>query len=298
MTFPTKAKAVGSASGSNTGVPSSKHHKIDSQTPTNIAKPRKSTPQLGKKPSIQPKSALAEKDKNILTAKKMQFGAMKEVSSDYGDESFDDLPSPSQLLRSAENPFKAQPSTSESHTKIKQITISDIINEPQESVDLSNESKELHENRESQPTTPKESEIIVIPDDTPSQNTERSVPELESVALEKIQSEDSADAQSNQLKRKATEDEIEDIERHKRNPFLPPSRIPSFLIPESRERSIDTESPKGPLVTIMLPQLIASAGDPMASETPEPRTWLQLNEHWLREDTDIVEDFNNIVHHI
>ncbi|KAJ5203403.1 hypothetical protein N7449_005482 [Penicillium cf. viridicatum] len=72
-----------------------------------VSKAKKmSTSQAGKKNQSRERSVLSERDKNVPSYnRKLEKSPAKPPSSDYGDESFDDLPSPSRLLGSRGSGF-------------------------------------------------------------------------------------------------------------------------------------------------------------------------------------------------
>ncbi|CAG7922892.1 unnamed protein product [Penicillium olsonii] len=265
----TKATANAAKSGAQT----TKQSGLESKSAANSLKPKTPTAQIAKKPSIQGRLALAEKDKNVILAKKKNIPP-KPPSSDYGDDSFDDLPTPSQLLMHVR---KSAPKTplpaSETQQKRASLTASDLEEDSIKNADLQNEKSKSRQPDKIRPTTPKEHEIIEISDDTPPNATRSSIAELGSTAIEPNSSQVSAEIVPDDKKRKGGQDDNENTKRFKRNPFVQPFQLPSSQAARSNERSLE----------------------PNNSDLPVPRTWLDLNAEWLHDDIDMLEEFKNIV---
>ncbi|CAG8158979.1 unnamed protein product [Penicillium salamii] len=272
LTIPTSLTKT-AANASYKGNLATKKLKADPKNALSGSKPNSSIPQLKKKASAQGRLALVEKDKNAVLAKRKE-PPVKPLSSDYGDDSFDDLPSPSKLMVDfRKNLAKRESSACNAPEKETAFTPSDIEKGRIKSTVHPTKRSQLHQTKPSKPTTPNEHEIIEISDDTPPKATLNSVELLESTATGQNTLQVPAEERSDDMKRKASQDENQTTKRFKHNPFVTPFQVQSPEAPKSEEAPLD----------------------PKDSDLPVPRTWFDLNAEWLRDDIDMIEEFKNIV---
>ncbi|CAG8932589.1 unnamed protein product [Penicillium salamii] len=272
LTIPTSLTKT-AANASNKGNLATKKVKADPKNALSGSKPNSSIPQPKKKASAQGRLALVEKDKNVILAKRKE-PPVKPPSSDYGDDSFDDLPSPSTLLVNVrKNLAKGESSAGNAPEKGTAFTPSDIEKGRTKNTVHPTIRSQLHQTKPSKRTTPDEHEIIEISDDTPPKATLSSVELLKSTATGQNTLQSPAEERSDDMKRKASQDENQTTKRFKRNPFVTPFRVQSAEAPDFEEAPLD----------------------PKDSGLPVPRTWFDLNAEWLRDDIDMIEEFKNIV---
>ncbi|KAJ5597409.1 hypothetical protein N7537_007493 [Penicillium hordei] len=239
---------------------------------TYISKVKKmSTWQGGKKNPNRERSVLSERDKNVPSYKgKLEKSLAKPLSSDYGDENFDDLPSPSRLLRSRRSGFATSVSpvvdgqTKNNITDVPVIETKHTDPETQPSALLS---ATLQKNQTKLITPKYQPEIIEIPDDTPP----GSINKYSSVKQSTLQLSTKADQPT--LKRKASQDETrtEHKKRHASNSLNdePPLSL------KQREPPISPASPVSPITVI---------GGRM-----------DLNATWDNDGIDMLDEFKDII---
>jgi ATP-dependent DNA helicase HFM1/MER3 len=287
----TKTPAIGS----NAGTHERNQRTTEVKNSENFSKTKTSTPQPGKKPLNQVSSVLLEKDKNV-PIKKKRPETPKPFSSDYGDDSLDELISPSQLFGKTGSSFARLPSPM---TSIQAMNNgADVV--PVSTDKKNTDSPELPvfqtniQVKKSKPSIPKtQPEVIEISDDTPSEATsienENAKPEPttpghditpEATSIENAEPEPTTPEQStisltspeeSHLKRQASEDEYQDSKRLKRTPF---------------DSHFQAESPK---------HFKEIALDPEQPDLPVMRTWLDLNADWNDADIDMVKEFKDII---
>lgn len=246
----------------------------DSKKPGNLSKARNSTPQLRSGPSTQKRSALAEKDTNIDIAGRKQRTPPKPLSSDYGDDSLDDLPPPSQLLRNTDSALvKAESPTGNYQARMSDEATSGPTDDPRENPSSSISNTKLYQKKQRKASFPKEHEIIEISDDETPESTENPITEPEPTATEQSTLQNSLSGLSHGSKRKTSQDESQGIKRSKLHPFDSAFQAHSSQLPKSKESSLDLETAQAPVL----------------------RSWLDLNAECLLDDIDMVEQFKNIV---
>jgi ATP-dependent DNA helicase HFM1/MER3 len=181
----------------------------------------------------------------------------KPLSSDYGDDNFDDLPSPSQLLgNTGSNLTRAQSPMSSTQVKASNGAVPQC-------------SSPMKQSRPSTPKTPPE--IIEIPDDTPPPPTLGTPSPEPKLTTTEQSSLPSMNPEQPHPKRKASQDEASNSRRFKRNPFVSPFR---------------EKSPKSFKEITAVPE---------KTDIPMIRTWLDLNADWHDADIDMVEEFKDII---
>lgn len=250
-----------------------KQQNTDSKKPGNFLKAKSSTPQLRSGPSTQKRVVLAEKNKNIDIARNKKREAPKPLSSDYGDDSLDDLPPPSQLLRNTDSALMKPGSPARDfQAKTSYESASVTKDGPRENTSSSISSTK-HYQKKQKPPVPREHEIIEISDDATPEPTEDPITEPEPTVTEQSTLQNSLSGQSHGSKRKASQNDIQGTKRSKLNPFDPASQLHSSQLPKSKESSLDLETAQAPVL----------------------RSWLDLNAECLLDDIDMVEQFKHIV---
>ncbi|KAJ6189741.1 hypothetical protein N7519_004649 [Penicillium mononematosum] len=193
-----------------------------------VSKMKMSTSQAGKKNPSREKYVLAERDKNIPSyTRKRERSPTKPLSSDYGDECFDDLPSPSRLLgnRGSGPATSGSPVVNDqAKSNITDVAAKETKNrdpEPSPSASLPN----FAQKERTKPSISKpQHEIIEIRDDTPPGSTELplALDKESPVKRSTLPLPERADQLPN-LKRKASQDEIrteKPKKRAKQSPFV------------------------------------------------------------------------------
>ncbi|KAJ5374631.1 Nucleotide-sugar transporter [Penicillium concentricum] len=236
-----------------------------------------STSQAGKRNTSREKSALSERDKDIPPHKrKREKSPVKPLSSDYGDEAFDDLPSPSRLLGNRGSGLATSvPPVMDDRPK------STITNVPAMETKHTNPEQSAARSGLSPKDQSKspQREIIEIPDDTPPKSTglptkmNQDSPTKQS-ALRLSTRPD----QSPSLKRKVAEDKTQDQEEKKRvkqSPFVPASQLHAST-PLIDEKSLSPEQPVSPV-------------------SPVVGGRMDLTAAWNDDGIDLLDEFKDII---
>lgn len=270
---------------------SDKASRSKTQMSSHSSKAKSLTTELRKQTSIQGRPILAEKDKNIApTRGKQPETPARHPSSDYGDDSLDDLPSPSQLLGKNKPSFmKSQPLLKDHQTKALDGAAPDPKRDRKDSTSLPfpKAKTNIFQNRQIKSSASKEHEIIDI-SDTPPELTEQSIEDQQLNLTEPTTLQISMNEQPPDQKRKASQVETQSTKRFKRNSFVSP---------------FQTQYPETPCLSeVATAPEITSPKDPSpafeTSKSPVLRTWMDMNAELLRDDTDIIEEFKNIVDYI
>ncbi|KXG53178.1 Nucleotide-sugar transporter [Penicillium griseofulvum] len=215
-----------------------------------------STPQVRNKNASREKSVLSERDKNIPSYKrKREKSPAKPLSSDYGDETFDDLPSPSCLLGNKGSGFATSVSPVVDHQPKNNITDAPAMEtkhtEPKPSVPCSDLP---HKDETKQSTSKPKHEIIEIPDDTPPNSMELPVTtptdKHSPVKQSTVPLPTEKDSPAN-LKRKAGEPQNEEQnKRVKQSPFVTDSESHTSNI-LNNEQPPSPEEPGSPVAAFI-----------------------------------------------
>ncbi|KAJ5503952.1 Nucleotide-sugar transporter [Penicillium fimorum] len=187
----------------------------------------KSTSQTGKKNRNREKTVLSERDKNISSYKrKRDKSPTKPLSSDYGDENFDDLPDPSRLLGNKGSGLAI--SVSPVIDDQPKNNIADVPAIAKKDIDPKPSGSQFDPPKKKR-TTSSQHEIIEILDDTQPESTglPTTVRKDSPVGQSTLRLSTRPD-QSPSLKRKMAEDEKQDQEQKKRvrqSPFVPAPQL-------------------------------------------------------------------------
>ncbi|CAG8905940.1 unnamed protein product [Penicillium egyptiacum] len=236
-----------------------------------------STSHAGKKNPGREKTVLSERDKNIPSYKrKRENSPTKPLSSDYGDENFDDLPSPSRLLGNRKSGFAASVSPvvgDRAKNSITDVAVKEIKHtEPDLSPSASLSGlpqKDQHE-------------IIEIPDDTPPDSaelpmaTDKKPPVKQSTVLPLI-------VDKLNLKRKASEDETrteEDKKRVKQSPFVSALQVHACDLLND-EQPLSPEQPASPVSPAAVSPMVGGRMD--------------LTAAWDDDGIDLLDEFKDII---
>ncbi|CAG7953136.1 unnamed protein product [Penicillium nalgiovense] len=252
-----------------------------------------STSQAGKKNPSQEKSVLSERDKNIPSyTRKREKSAIKPLSSDYDDECFDDLPSPSRLLGNRGSGFGTSVSPvvdDQAKDKITDIATKETKNRdpgPSPSASLPN----LAQKERTKPSisTPQH-EIIEIPDDTSPDSTELplAIDKESPVKQSTLPLPERADQPPN-LKRKASQDETRTEEPKKpakQNPFVSALQVHASDI-LNNEQPLSPEQPASPV----------SPASPISPAAVSPMLdgRMDLTTAW-DDGIDLLDEFKDII---
>jgi ATP-dependent DNA helicase HFM1/MER3 len=195
-------------------------------------------------------SVLSETDKNIpLYKRKREKSPAKPLSSDYGDETFDDLPSPSCLLGNKGSGFATSASPVVDHQPKDNITYVPAMETNHTDPKPSTSRPKLPQKDETKRSTSQpQHEIIEIPDDTPPNSmelpmtTDKDSPVKQSTVPLPTEKDSPAN-----LKRKAGETQNEEQnKRVKQSPFVPASEShTSYIL--NNEQSPSPEQPACPV---------------------------------------------------
>lgn len=249
--------------------------------------------QAGKKNPSRERSILSERDKNVpFYQRKLEKRPEKPLSSDYGDESFDDLPSPSRLLRNRGSGFERSVSpvvddqAKNSTMDVPAIETKHTGAEPAPSTLRINFSQK----DQMKPSAPKRQyEIIEILDDTPPDSrikTTKDSPVKQSILPLSTKAD-----QSSILKRKTSQDEtrMEHKKRVKQTPFVPALQVHA-------SNSLKDEPPLSP----GQPAPPISPASPASPVSPVPVTVgrMDLNATWDNDGIDLLDEFKNIIRFI
>lgn len=214
----------------NPGRQMTKQRTSESKKTDNSSKTKSVTSQVGKKASTKSKFALSDRSRSILSSKsKRVLSPLRIHSSDYGDDDFNDLISPSLLLGDSGTSF-ARPNSPMTETQqhtfeagpsiAKKHSTSSAPSAPQAESSLESQTK---------PSTPQtQHEVIEIQDDTPPEYAEQAVPTHRVPPKQSTLSTTMERNTACSLKRKASQIErrnYENQDRSNRN-----SSISSFMI--------------------------------------------------------------------
>jgi ATP-dependent DNA helicase HFM1/MER3 len=255
-----------------------------------------STSQAGKKDPSREESVLSERDKNLPSyTKKREKTSTKPLYSDYGDEVFDDLPSPSRLLGNRGSGFATSVSpvvNNQTKSNITDVAVKKTKKtknrdpEPSPSASLPN----LAQKERTKPSISKpQHEIIEIPDDTPPDSTELplAIEKGSPVKQSTLPLPERADQPPN-LKRKASQDETRTEElkkRAKQSPFVSALKAhPSDLL--NNEQPLGSEQPASPVSS-------ASPVSP-AAVSPMLAGRMDLTAKW-DDGIDLLDEFKDII---
>ncbi|KAJ5296062.1 hypothetical protein N7508_010883 [Penicillium antarcticum] len=265
-----------------TGSQVAKQRNGQSKKADNLSKAKSLTSQVGKKASIQGKFALSDRSRSMFSNKtKRVLSPMRIHSSDYGDDDFSDLISPSSLLGEPGNSFArpdspmTEPQTQNAFTAMnsrpKKHSISSAPSAPQaESSSLGSQTK---------PSSPQtQHEVIEIQDDTSPESVKRAVSKHRKLAKQSTLPVTMERNSARNLKRKASQTEPKDEEsqgdsrRH--------SSISSFLMQPLKYMGVRTPHP---------PQKDAPS-------FPMDEADMALPAEWHDDDTsDLPDIFNDII---
>ncbi|KAF9248594.1 hypothetical protein DTO013E5_6376 [Penicillium roqueforti] len=193
-----------------------------------VSKPKKMPmSQAAKKNPSREKSVLSERDKNPSYKRDWEMSPMNLLSSDYGDDNFDDLPSPSRLLVNSGPGLRTSVSPVVNGQAKKNITDVAIIETKHIDLEplLYASRSAVPQKDQTKPSTPKQHEIIEILDDTPPDSTKLPMTTKKkesSVKLNTLPLSTKAD-QAPDLKRKASQVEARTEDHKKRvkqSPFV------------------------------------------------------------------------------
>jgi ATP-dependent DNA helicase HFM1/MER3 len=214
-----------------------------------------SASQAGKKNPSREKSVLSERDKNILSyTRKRGKSPIKPLSSDYGDECFDDLPSPSRLLGNRGSGLATSVSPmvdDQAKNNITDVAVKKTKNrdpEPSPSASLPN----LFQKERTKPSVSKpQHEIIEIPDTPPDSTKLPLALDKESPVKQSTLPPPTRADQLPNLKRKASQDETrtgENKQQVKQSHFVPNLQVhASDLLNNEVQRSpVQAASPVSP----------------------------------------------------
>ncbi|KAJ5823570.1 Nucleotide-sugar transporter [Penicillium robsamsonii] len=204
----------------------------------------------GKKNTGREKSVLSERDKNIPSYKrKRDKSPTKPLSSDYGDENFDDLPDPSRLLGNRGSGLEI--SVSPVIDDQPKNNIADVPATVKKHVDPKPSGSQFDLPKKDRKMS-SQHEIIEILDDTPPEST--GLPTTTSTDSRIKQSTLRLSThQSPSLKRKVAEDETQDQEQKKRvelSPFVPASQFHASN-PLINEKPPSPEQPASPVSPVI-----------------------------------------------
>ncbi|KAJ6050072.1 hypothetical protein N7444_006788 [Penicillium canescens] len=215
----------------NPGSQMAKQRTSESKKTDNSSKTKSLTSQVGKKSSTQAKFALSDRSRSIFSSKtKRVLSPLRIHSSDYGDDDFNDLISPSLLLvepgtsfarpnspmteKQTQHAFGAVPSIATKHATCSAPSA------PQAESSLGSQTK---------PSTPQiQHEVIEIQDGTPPEYAEQAVPTHRVPSKQSTLSTTMERNRARSLKRKPSQIERRNDksqDRSKRN-----SSISSFMI--------------------------------------------------------------------
>ncbi|OQE42952.1 hypothetical protein PENCOP_c003G06758 [Penicillium coprophilum] len=240
----------------------------------------KSTSQAGKKDTNREKSVPSEREQNFFSYKrKREKSPAKHLSSDYGDERFDDLPSPSRLLGNRGlGLITSVPPVVDDQPK-KNITNAPAIKKKRTDPKQSGSRSELPQ-KEAKPSTPQpQREIIEIPDDTPAETTK--LPMAVNKVLsgkESTLSLSTGPDQSPSLKRKASEDKTQKEKQEKRakqNYFVPASHFQAS--------------------TSLIDEKLPISEQPASSVSPVTGGRIDLSAAWEDGGIDLLDEFKDII---
>jgi ATP-dependent DNA helicase HFM1/MER3 len=257
-----------------------------------------SASQAGKKNPSREKSVLSERDKNILSyTRKREKSPIKPLSSDYGDECFDDLPSPSRLLGNRESGLATSVSPVVYHqakNNITDVAVKKTKNkdpEPSPSASL----PELAQKERTKPSISKpQHEIIEIPDNTPPDATELPLAlDKESPVEQSALPPPTRADQPPNLKRKASQDETrtgENKKGAKESPFVPNLQIHASVL-LNNEVPLSTEQAASPVSPA---SLVSPAPVSPAPVSPMLDARMDLTADW-DDGIDLLDEFKDII---
>ncbi|CAI7572064.1 unnamed protein product [Penicillium glandicola] len=281
--FASVTKANPTAS-SSLGNQVARHCVTEPNNDEHVSRVEMSTSQAEKKNQNREKSVLLERDKNIPSCKRKQEKSLAyPPSSDYGDENFDDLPSPSHLLGNRGSGFATSVFLAVDEQAKNNITDVPVIEtkhtDPKPSASLS----EPPQRDQTKPPIPKpQQEIIEIPDDTPpdsaglllTKNKDSSVKQSTLPLSPRID-------QTTNLKRKASQDETrteEDNKRVKQSPFVSAVQFHA-LSPLNDEQPPSPEQPVSPV-------------------SPVIGGCMNLTAAWDYDGIDLLDEFKDVINFI
>lgn len=261
-----------------------------------VSKMKMSTSQAGKKDLSQEMSVLSERDKNVPSYKRKLEKSPAPLSSDYGDENFDDLPSPSRLLGSSRGSgFATWVSPVADDQAENKITDVPAIESKHTETDPSHSASQSDflQLDQMKPSNPKpEHEIIEIPDDTPP-DSEMTITKDPSAKQGTLPLTTKAD-QPSTLKRKASQDvtRTEHKKQVKQRPFVSALQVHA-------SNSLDDEPPLSPEQPVS-PISPASPTSPVPLVPPIPAVpvigdQMDLNTTWDNNGIDLLDEFKDII---
>jgi ATP-dependent DNA helicase HFM1/MER3 len=229
-------------------------------------------------------SVLSGRHRNIPSLKKKAMSPVKTVSSDYGDEDFDDLPSPSQLLGNkghdaARTASPVVSSKAKGDTEAVPIVEKENVDVPRSSLSRPKPSGKDQTNSRKDQTKPStlrtQTEIIVIEDDTPQGSPGPPMPsDKDTPAKQSTMPPPAVIKQSPPLKRKASQDETQKEKCSKRQKQVTP-------VPALQDHGSDALAEK----------------EPLNSEQPaSPVAWtgMDLTAAW-DDGIDLLDEFKDII---
>lgn len=249
--------------------------------------------QAGKENPSRERSVLSERDKDVSSYKrKSNKSPEKPLSSDYGDEDFDDLPLPSRLLGNRRSGFARSVSpavhdqTKNSITDVPDIETKHTGTHPAPSTSRSN----FPQKDQMKPSTPKsQHEIIEIPDDTPP-DSRMTITKDTSVKKSTLPLSTKED-QPPTLKRKASQDEtrMEHKKRPNQSPFV-------STLQDHASNSLNDEPPLSPEP----PAPSISPESPASPVSPVPVIGgrMDLTATWANDGIDLLDEFKDIIRFI
>ncbi|KGO73307.1 Helicase, C-terminal [Penicillium italicum] len=287
---------------STSGKQAAKKRVTEPKKDEHILKVKKTlTSQAKKKTTSREKSVLLERDKNVPSyTRKWEKTPAKSLSSDYGDEIFDDLPSPSRLLGKKGSRVATSVSPVLDHQTENKLTDVPVIEtkrtEPEHSTSASQSGQP--QNDRTKPSTPKpQHEIIEIPDDTPPDSTglpkttdkDRSVKQSTSSLQTRVDSPPN-------LKRKASQDETRAEEQTKRVKQSPSASALQVHAPNNlnNKQTPNPEQPVSP-VSPVPPVSPTSPFSPVAAVSPFIDGRMDLTAAWHDDEIDLLDEFKDII---
>ncbi|OQE13378.1 hypothetical protein PENFLA_c049G06462 [Penicillium flavigenum] len=252
-----------------------------------VSKMKMSTSQAGKKKPSREQSVLAERDKNIPSyTGKREKTPTKPLSSDYDDECFDDLPSPSRLLGNRGSGFATSVPpvvNDQAKSNITDVAVKKSKNRDPEPSPSASLPKLAQKERTKLSISKPQHEIIEIPDDTPPDSTELplAIDKESPVKRSTLPPPTRADQPRN-LKRKASQDETrteEPKKRAKQSPFVSALQVHASHL-------LNNELPPSP-------EQLASPASP-AAVSPMLDGRMDLTAAW-DDGIDLLDEFKDII---
>ncbi|KAJ5505400.1 Helicase C-terminal [Penicillium expansum] len=258
-----------------------------------VSKAKKMTmSQAKKKTPSREKSVLSERDKNIPSYKRKRVDSpANSFSSDYGDQAFDDLPSPSRLLGNRGPGFATSGSLlvqNQTKRNLTDVLVTETKHSDPEPSPFAPRSGHPQSDQ-IKPSTPNpQHEIIEIPDDTPPDSTglPKTTNKEFSVKQSTLPLSTRVDSPPN-LKRKARQDTTQ-IEEHtkrvKQSPFVSALQVHGSNI-SNDEKPLNPEQSASPVSPV----------SPVATVSPVIGGRMDLTAAWHDNGIDLLDEFKDII---